>query len=321
MKEIFARSPQWLRRSIMLAILGTITPVQAAEVACTEAPDCASLGYTKTASQCPDGGIKCPFDGNKMFCVSGESMDFQFQNAINLYDVVYSDGSTSAAYDGNKLAVGIVVYVHPNGKKNHGWIMSLDQPPAQLRAEAVKRCAGYATKGTRAGDWHLPDVGELMMLSSGNDNSTEYADLNSAIKKIPGSMQLGSSYSEHYCMTGAADMSKTYINGSPSCTDKSQSVGFNACDTRYVTGGIDYGSPSVCYNNSSGTPSCNNWKGSKVCQTIPANKIYGNNFYWSISDALVSTNLIYANLSAPSGWEWGSPMDAKYGHYRCMANF
>ena len=47
---------------------------QTSDITCTAAPDCASLGYTKSVDQCPDGGMKCPFDSSKMFCVSAGNM-------------------------------------------------------------------------------------------------------------------------------------------------------------------------------------------------------------------------------------------------------
>ena len=47
-------------------------PSQAQEQECTAAPDCATLGYTKTASQC-EGKIftRCPFDDTKYNCQDG----------------------------------------------------------------------------------------------------------------------------------------------------------------------------------------------------------------------------------------------------------
>lgn len=194
------------------------------DIACTETPDCSALGYTKNSSDCPDGGIKCPFDDRKMFCVSGEAIDFQFQNELNLYDIVYSDGTTSQTYNANKLAIGLVAYVHPNGKKNHGLMISLDQPPAQTRAEAIKRCSGYVTKGTKSSNWHLPDMAELMMISSGNDASNEYTNLINALNKVPGANRLGRSYTESYCLNGTADYNKTYLNATPACSSYNKSA-------------------------------------------------------------------------------------------------
>ena len=192
-------------------------------ISCTATPDCSTLGYTKNASDCPDGGIKCPFDDRKMFCVSGEAIDFQFQNKIQLYDIVYSDGTTSQTYNANKLAIGLVAYVHPNGQQNHGWIISLDQQPAQTRAEAIKRCSGYVTKGTKSSNWHLPDMAELLLISNGNDASNEYTQLNNALNKIPGANRLGRSYTESYCLSGTADHGKTYLNAAPACSSYNKS--------------------------------------------------------------------------------------------------
>ena len=36
--------------------------------ACTQTPDCETMGYIYTADECPNGGIKCPFDISKYFC-------------------------------------------------------------------------------------------------------------------------------------------------------------------------------------------------------------------------------------------------------------
>ena len=56
----------------------------AEEISCTASPSCDTLGYTQT--DCPKGGIRCPFDKSKMFCVSGfGGEDFSFKNAIYQY--------------------------------------------------------------------------------------------------------------------------------------------------------------------------------------------------------------------------------------------
>ena len=216
------------------------------DIACTETPDCSALGYTKNSSDCPDGGIKCPFDDRKMFCVSGEAIDFQFQNELNLYDIVYSDGTTSQTYNANKLAIGLVAYVHPNGKKNHGLMISLDQPPAQTRAEAIKRCSGYVTKGTKSSNWHLPDMAELMMISSGNDASNEYTNLINALKKVPGANRLGRSYTESYCLSGTADYNKTYLNAAPACSSYNKSANCTATGSTSGSCTVDGSTSGTC---------------------------------------------------------------------------
>ena len=294
------------------AILWSSTESEAqtssSEIACTQTPDCSTLGYTKTSSQCPDGGIKCPFDGNKMFCVSGDNLDYIFQNGVKLYDVAYADGTTSAAYNANKLAIGLVFHVHDNVEKNHAWLLSLEQFPASTRAEAIKRCAGFSTKGTRAGDWHLPDGGELLMMGKGNGSSDFYAGINNAIKKIPGAAQLGSSYNLHYCMSDAADKNKSYLNGSPTCS------------------AITVSCSPFCPNNGTWQYSddCNSSSGSSraicSCPSHPATAIYTNTNYWSMSDQVGSSNYIYGDLNNAAGWGSAGSANAKYGHYRCVAH-
>ncbi len=294
------------------------------EIACTQTPDCSTLGYTKTASQCPDGGIKCPFDSNKMFCVSGESVDYVYQNTLGLHHVAYSDGTTSASYNANKLAIGLIYYIHPNGKNDHGWMLSLEQFPANTRAEAIKRCAGFSTKGTRAGDWHLPDAAEIMMMSAGNDATNEYTNINNALKKIPGAAQLGSSYNLHYCMSGAADQSKSYLNGSPSCTNQTKSTN---CSVTITANETAYSGDLCvkCIEASGSQYSASNYKATKSCTagygSIPFTSIYTNTYYWSMSDQTGSSNYIYGNLSSTTGWGSAGSASAKYGHYRCVANF
>ena len=38
---------------------------------CTPAPDCASIGYTKTS--CEGDSLKCPFDTSKLYCIPCDS--------------------------------------------------------------------------------------------------------------------------------------------------------------------------------------------------------------------------------------------------------
>ena len=77
--------------------------------------DCGALGYTKTASQCPDGYLKCPY-GETVFCPT--------VTTCNIGDIYYTDKTCSSAADYNsaKTVLGIVVYVTDDGK--HGQIMA-----------------------------------------------------------------------------------------------------------------------------------------------------------------------------------------------------
>lgn len=211
----------------------------AAAVTCTATPKCSDLGYTQTS--CENGGIRCPFDSTKMFCVNDSAVaDFKFENTISQYQVVYSDGTSSSSWFTSKDPIGIVTYVHPNGNRNHGIVMSLEQFTAQTQAKAIKMCADFTTKGTHPGDWHLPDIGELLTMSAGNKRTInhEYTQFQTYLGMIPGAKMLGLSSSSYYTTSGAADYygGKTYISGTP--------------DTSYSYYPNDYYISSSLYNSS-----------------------------------------------------------------------
>ena len=77
-----------MKPQLMSLLMGGITllavPAGAADetINCTATPNCADLGYTKNADSCPDGGIKCPFDENKMFCLRSADLGFQIKNDV-----------------------------------------------------------------------------------------------------------------------------------------------------------------------------------------------------------------------------------------------
>ena len=77
--------------------------------------DCGTLGYTKTADQCPDGYLKCPY-GDTVFCPNAP--------ICSIGDIFYTDNSCSSAanYNSSKTVLGIVVHTTDNGK--HGQIMA-----------------------------------------------------------------------------------------------------------------------------------------------------------------------------------------------------
>ncbi len=46
--------------------------------ACTQTPDCETMGYIYTADECPNGGVKCPFDISKYFCFDPQTCDYTY---------------------------------------------------------------------------------------------------------------------------------------------------------------------------------------------------------------------------------------------------
>ena len=133
--------------------LAAMLPFSAsAEITCTATPDCASLGYSKTAAECPSGGVKCPFNSNLMFCLKNTTAyNFQLQVPTKLYNVVYHDGSTSTSYsyNANKTPIGIVAYIYPKSGNTHGIIMSREQPIVGTYAEAIEYLFGQGNQCRR----------------------------------------------------------------------------------------------------------------------------------------------------------------------------
>lgn len=192
---------------------------RSADLQCTASPSCDTLGYKQTS--CSGKGIRCPFDKTKLFCINAGSATtpFKFTNAINQFDIVYSDGSTKSTYDANKTPIGIITHVHRNGKGDHGLMISLYQPTAQSRDEAAKQCKAYVAKGTQPGDWHLPDIGELATFSIGDRRgfTSEIDTLNNRLRILPATDRLGWSAAGNYYITyGAYNVDRSsgsYLSG------------------------------------------------------------------------------------------------------------
>ena len=75
---------------------------------CTPTPDCATLGYTKTASDCSGvAAIKCPFDTSKLFCEE----KILTKTCDSVGDVLYGDGTCAISpdkLDSSRPPIGIV---------------------------------------------------------------------------------------------------------------------------------------------------------------------------------------------------------------------
>ena len=310
------------------------------EINCTASPECATLGYTQT--NCPKGGIRCPFDKTKMFCVSGfGGEDFSFKNTIYQYQIVFADGSTGTYYDDKKDPIGIITYVHPNGQGNHGLIMSLDQPPVESRAFALHYCANYTTKGTKVGDWHLADIGEIGTMQNGDeiDNTTQLNTINNILKTIPGAQALGVSFSYYYsrkCSHKDAylwvdcDVSSLscphngydYYNYSYNYPNNYLNIGDyqNNWYTQYVGDNCSYseGSSSsykycVDFNP---TPGCANGTREYDYYIYGGYPFYYSSSYWSASDKPSGSTPYVVDLYQNNQTTTSS---AQKGHFRCVA--
>ena len=87
----------------LLLMLGTaLTPWSTNATDCVVAPDCASLGYTMSASDCKDKiAVKCPSDSSKVFCKA--------EAVVSLgLPILYGDGTVSKEILSGKTPIGVV---------------------------------------------------------------------------------------------------------------------------------------------------------------------------------------------------------------------
>lgn len=169
---------------------------------CTIAPTCENLGYTKSESECKNENIlKCPFDQNKIFCSPSSHPSSKPCPSPAIGYLLYSDMTCSAEYDKTKTVIGRIFsskYRLAMSLKNHKTQWSNEKfdisylPKYFDSTEAVsdwngkentkiiidyckangKSCPAaeyaysYSTEGTKPGDWYLPALGELVLLTS-----------------------------------------------------------------------------------------------------------------------------------------------------------
>ena len=67
--------------------------------ACTQTPDCETMGYIYTADECPNGGVKCPFDTSKYFCFDPQTCDYTY-TAESCASNCQNVGTSSCVRDG-----------------------------------------------------------------------------------------------------------------------------------------------------------------------------------------------------------------------------
>ena len=254
----------------------------AADVNCTAAPDCGTLGYTKTATQCPDGGVRCPFNQNLMFCLkNGGGNDFKIKNKVNDWDIVYSDGTTASTLKTSKVPIGVAVVTEKSGSFNHGFVVSMVQPHAATWSEAIKWCNNFAATGTSEGDWELPNIVDWANFGDGNtynSNSGRFTAFQNKMKLLPYADKLGSSYSAYYCESGAGDKSSSYLKESPSCTNTNKNVQCSASSPYCNDGGGSFGNFQCGYR---AYVVCT--RSSATCN-IPLTSILTSDYYWSMSE-------------------------------------
>lgn len=162
---------------LLSTALTLMTSGQVWAAACATPPDCASLGYTMTASEC--GGrtaIKCPTDPSKVWC------DKPADTGLQPGDILYSDMTTSPLIVKGKKPIGVVYSAvqrmaisldeatkswGPKGSNPYG-LAGTGKARTKIlydlygsKAPAAEYCYTYKTEGTNPGDWFIPSAYEI----------------------------------------------------------------------------------------------------------------------------------------------------------------
>lgn len=111
--------------------------------------------------------------------------------SVEVGDIFYHDGTFNKTLDSSKVPVGLVYWV--SARRDHGYIMALDQPAKMNYTSAVSYCDSYITLGTTKGQWKLPNLMEGLRMGNEQINgvkNTKFTTLNSKLNTIPNGQQL-----------------------------------------------------------------------------------------------------------------------------------
>ena len=90
--------------SLTALLCGLGSSAAQADMTCTKAPDCASLGYTQTEAECASKpSIKCPFDTSKYYCKKTPVVE-----GCTVGSYLYADKTCSSNYQSSRTLVGVV---------------------------------------------------------------------------------------------------------------------------------------------------------------------------------------------------------------------
>ena len=186
-----------LGASLALAAFSFITPSHVQAQTCVIPPTCESLGYEFTTADCADRpSLKCPFDTTKIYCLTQKEAS-EAGICLNVGDILYSDKTCSSRDNLVKGKTPIAVVVDPElrlaialnektlqfattnfdipelgwydpksdwaGKSNTQIIINYCQANG-YSCPAAEYAYNYTTTGTKAGDWYLPAIGELLAM-------------------------------------------------------------------------------------------------------------------------------------------------------------
>lgn len=181
-----------IKYSGFILLLQAISPVSG-QAGCTPTPDCASIGYNKSASECPSGSLKCPWDTSKVFCGETECIvGSVLYEDMQCYEIGTTDKTPIGVVFDHYLKYAVALEHSPSKLEFGGYqtdistLTNCGNPSATLVCEsdgsyntskiiaygkannisypAAEYCNNYSTTGTNAGNWHLPSTFQLSTL-------------------------------------------------------------------------------------------------------------------------------------------------------------
>lgn len=198
-------------QKIILVLIMLLVPYLEARAECVETPECTELGYDKTSLECPEGGVKCPWNTALMFC-GDASVEKTPEQDVQLGYILYSDKTVALNILPDKTPIGIVSDVKNRlaialeeengswanddgkgycgstqthvpgsdvqyGKLSTMFILEFGKIK-QFSYPAAEYCYRYTTEGTKAGDWWLPSIYELFEIFKGEE------EVNVSLKRL-----------------------------------------------------------------------------------------------------------------------------------------
>ena len=112
-------------------------------------------------------------------------------NAAEVGDILYHDGTFDKTVLSDKVPIGVVFWV--SDRRDHGYVLTLEQPAKMAYSSAISYCNSYKTLGTAAGDWKLPNAMEILRMGNERINgvtNTKFNTLNTKLKSIPNGQEL-----------------------------------------------------------------------------------------------------------------------------------
>lgn len=107
--------------------------------------------------------------------------------AVEVGDIYYHDNTFDNTYLSSKMPVGLVYWV--SARKDHGFIMALNQPDDMTYDNAIAYCKSYQILGVAKGTWHVPNRLELVHLGKEQWDGTandKFNQLNNKLATITG---------------------------------------------------------------------------------------------------------------------------------------